>query len=848
MLKIFVGFLLMAPAIAGWEEIRSPHFTVLTDDGANGRKVAHYFEQMRAAFESAYPGLRCDPNRDFLIFALEDPKGLRTFLDEIGVSNSSDIAGIFLSHKFRHYMVIDVKSLKENREMIFHEYTHMVMSSNFRLPLWLSEGLACFYEQTEFEKESVHIGKADDLAAILREDAWIPLAQLSMVDRKSPLFNQHHPDNKFFAQSWLLTHYMLMSPEGREKGLLQQLLKLSNQGVPALDAMVEVFDDLEHLETQLKKYVREGRFPFATFPVKLKIQSGDYPSTALSPTQVLSYKESIRVCHQAIDLQVVGQLKAHEHEPGVATNLAIVYAWAEDFAAAAEVVKRNAAALESDWLAQYLLSLEPKAPSSKRRQQLELAHSLKPSFAQAAYDLAYMLKVDEPKTAMTYVQLAIQADPPNSTYRNLHAALKSSLENPIAKPSSGQKQAQQPRFTLVPEADSPSGSPGFRLVGQYQRALLYETPLLKEIWAKADRQNIAALLISGKEERSIYGESALHLAAELGDLELTSQLLSAGHDLNSQDAGLWSPLLVALAEDHAPLAQRLLKAGAAVDTINSQGQTSLMWACFYGRVDLVKGLLAKGVNRHALDKNGHNAYDYLGLENKNGLHRLLREFKLGPSKRGALIEVERRELIRARPLDMRRVYAKKAGKEDMFIPRDQLLTDKPFLSANRELNDLYRMASDATLDGEYEKALRMLAKIIALDPAYEPAHDLRVHVLCSMERPLEAFAAMDSYDKIASSGKTLGDRYFQVAQNMMRGILTAEVGRNVVFCLERAWKLTADPVTKYYLGDYFLRVGDNHQALAAYKAYLATSDTSGWREIAEDKASSLERELAVNSP
>jgi hypothetical protein len=44
-----------------WVEVKSPHFTVYSNAGAqDGRRVAAEFEQIRAMFEQSFPKLRVD--------------------------------------------------------------------------------------------------------------------------------------------------------------------------------------------------------------------------------------------------------------------------------------------------------------------------------------------------------------------------------------------------------------------------------------------------------------------------------------------------------------------------------------------------------------------------------------------------------------------------------------------------------------------------------------------------------------------------------------------------------------------------------------------------------------------
>ncbi len=60
----------VARAEKPWTEVRSPHFRVLTNgSAADGRHVAHEFEQMRYVFATQFPQFRLDSGAPLTTFA-----------------------------------------------------------------------------------------------------------------------------------------------------------------------------------------------------------------------------------------------------------------------------------------------------------------------------------------------------------------------------------------------------------------------------------------------------------------------------------------------------------------------------------------------------------------------------------------------------------------------------------------------------------------------------------------------------------------------------------------------------------------------------------------------------------
>ena len=73
-----------------------------------------------------------------------------------------------------------------------------------------------------------------------------------------------------------------------------------------------------------------------------------------------------------------------------------------------------------------------------------------------------------------------------------------------------------------------------------------------------------------------YGFVALHYACNNGHLECAKALLGAGADINKQDI---------------------------------DGQTPLMWAAQWGKIEVVRELLKRGAKKELKSKDGRTAYD-----------------------------------------------------------------------------------------------------------------------------------------------------------------------------------------------------------------------------------------------
>ena len=91
------------------------------------------------------------------------------------------------------------------------------------------------------------------------------------------------------------------------------------------------------------------------------------------------------------------------------------------------------------------------------------------------------------------------------------------------------------------------------------------------------------------------GTTALHWAADLGDVQSVDLLLKAGATLKSTNRYGATPFGLATAKGHAAVIERFLQAGEDANAVVS-GEPVLMQAARSGSVDAVKTLLAKGAS------------------------------------------------------------------------------------------------------------------------------------------------------------------------------------------------------------------------------------------------------------
>jgi ankyrin repeat protein len=125
------------------------------------------------------------------------------------------------------------------------------------------------------------------------------------------------------------------------------------------------------------------------------------------------------------------------------------------------------------------------------------------------------------------------------------------------------------------------------------------------------------------------GTTALHWAAHRGDPVSVDLLIRAGADVNATTRYGVTPLTLAVRGGHEAAVQALLMAGAKVDVADAgmpEGQTLLMHAAGTGDIQVMKALLAAGVNVNAREtRTQTSAVFWAAVANRAAAVKLLAE-------------------------------------------------------------------------------------------------------------------------------------------------------------------------------------------------------------------------------
>jgi len=280
-----------------WFELRSPHFLVLTDSSdKDAHRIALQFERMRAVFHTLIPAATGDQGVPLVVLALKDKKSFQSIEPQAYLAKGQlNLAGLFLRTPDTNYILVRLDAEQEHAfATVYHEYTHLLDSKADWLPLWLDEGLAEFYQNTDIDSDAVRLGQpsADDIL-YLRQQRLLPLTTLLTVDHASPYYHEEQKGSVFYAEAWALTHYLIVTDRHQNTHRLTDYMKLLAQHQDPVSAATQAFGDLNQLQKALDNYVSQQSFSEFKLNGGTKVDEAAFQSVPVTLAQANALRASV---------------------------------------------------------------------------------------------------------------------------------------------------------------------------------------------------------------------------------------------------------------------------------------------------------------------------------------------------------------------------------------------------------------------------------------------------------------------------------------------------------------------------------------------------------------------------
>jgi hypothetical protein len=257
-----------------WLRVSSDHFVVITDANEKlGHDVAAHFEQMRSIFGQLLSRSKLRMSEPMEIIAIHGDKDYSQLAPQVN-GKEIDSSGFWLSGEDRIFVVLNL-SQPDPWRAVEHQFAHYMLSYNYPpTPPWFDEGFAEYFaslnlipktaelgsdpelrpsSQTDLLGHQVDVKNSKSFTEILQNPVWLAWPDLLTMKNRAANGQEGTHHTLFFAQSWILVHYLLNKDKMSELGKYFGLVEI--QRMPVDQAIQQAFGmSVTQLDQEVKAY------------------------------------------------------------------------------------------------------------------------------------------------------------------------------------------------------------------------------------------------------------------------------------------------------------------------------------------------------------------------------------------------------------------------------------------------------------------------------------------------------------------------------------------------------------------------------------------------------------------
>ena len=246
-----------------WFLTRTGHFNIYSCGPLpETYKLAGRLEQFCDAY-SVLAGTQAVASPPVVVMAFPDHESLKPFLP-VYQGKPANLAGFFIHGSDENMIVLSLPNDSgAAMDVIYHEYAHLLFRRNdFIWPLWLKEGMAEIYSTFATGGGEVEIARPIGYHLhLLKHEPWMPLHELFSITPKSPQYNESTRQGIFYAESWLLTDYLMAGDNPTYRERFGQFTELLRGGQLPEQAFTNALGTtLPVVEAQLRAYLARSQF------------------------------------------------------------------------------------------------------------------------------------------------------------------------------------------------------------------------------------------------------------------------------------------------------------------------------------------------------------------------------------------------------------------------------------------------------------------------------------------------------------------------------------------------------------------------------------------------------------
>ncbi len=460
------------PSKPKWIRVSSDHFSVLTDaDEKHGREAVVRLEQMRSVFGELLFRRKLNMSEPLEVIALKSDKEYA----DVAPTQRASAPGFFIGGPDRNYIVLNLFE-PDSWLAVSHEIAHYFLNYNYPpTQPWFDEGFAEYFSAIHLENSQSGIGGDPELGATWDEDilgnqiekrnpprsltemltapVWLSIPDLFTMHAYHAGYQEGTHHSLFYAQSWMVVHYLLNKNKLAETGTYFDLVKNQKVAVPQAiqqaygmsvvqfdQGVKDYFKSLTPLFLALDASKQPDTKPFDPGSSSYQIYhlpTADVGDIGTSTAQVPDSEAQATVAEMELRLpehrqQAITQLKSISDDPKMENaishrGLAWSYMQSKDFAQAnAELAQASQLDPKDPWVHYYSALMKyqqgqlsgasiPGLPNMML--DLRTVIDWNPEFAEA-YNMLAMARLEGGGTqsAMDAMRPAIQLSPRNETY------------------------------------------------------------------------------------------------------------------------------------------------------------------------------------------------------------------------------------------------------------------------------------------------------------------------------------------------------------------------------------------------------------------------------------------------
>jgi tetratricopeptide (TPR) repeat protein len=422
---------------ATWVEVKSPHFSVVTDAGERrGREVATRFEQMRAVFGRLLTQAKVNTPIPLQIVAFRNTKELRQ-VSPLWHGKPVELAGLFQGSSDRCFIMLDM-SVESPWGVVFHEYAHQLMNGtlSFRMDPWFEEGFAEYFSSIEVDTREARVGKIPAVTyEIIQQRGLMKIADLFRVQQNSSTYNESGDKRTvFYAESSMVVHYIY------DNDLFPKLANYVdlryNKNLSVEDAIQQGFGmSAANFDKAIRSYIASNQFQYYKMKTPPEIETTGYTSKPISHTDASAVMADIHAhssdYHEKSAAEFEDVLKADPANAAACRGLGYAYLQKQDFDKALEYFRRAVKADSTDARVHYYLGVlmnmkgsDDDSDLASVTSELKTSISLDPDFADAYMQLSSaQRRARDFPAALANAKKALSLNPRNQGYYFNIAAL-----------------------------------------------------------------------------------------------------------------------------------------------------------------------------------------------------------------------------------------------------------------------------------------------------------------------------------------------------------------------------------------------------------------------------------------